>query len=466
MWGGVLLSLTATAAASNSLDTIVKLLRSGSEKRSLETQVCGLRPGFSTGEMARIIGGTDAKEGEVPWQAGLLLGGKLECGGAIVSSRAIVTAAHCLKHPASNYTVVVGRLAAPSQDSPECQQQDFLATEFFPHPDYEPNTLSNDLAVVSVASVFGQGVRWTLSVLPLCLAAPGFSGVQASPRLLWKEGEESLVTGYGLIKEEGESARTLQEATVQVVSRAQCAAAYKAWITVDPITQFCAGGSQGGGTDACTGDSGGPLAASAGGRFYLAGVVSFGKGCGRRDFPGVYTRIEPYLPWLLKVVAKGNQDRAVSSTTSITFAPSPALSTTNSATSPSASTYSYTTSKSSTTSTPKSPGDASQPTISVGPVCSGYYRVLRCPKGEVITVAKAFFGRSSVHDCRYRSRGAPEMCQLASAKEEQEAACGGRRICLVSTRARNRGGTWSKDPCPHSRPYVELSYSCSKKQGQ
>ena len=86
MWGGVLLSLTATAAASDSLDTLMKLLRSGSERRSLEKQVCGLRPEFNTGEMARIIGGTDAKEGEVPWQAGLLLGGKLECGGAIVTS--------------------------------------------------------------------------------------------------------------------------------------------------------------------------------------------------------------------------------------------------------------------------------------------------------------------------------------------------------------------------------------------
>jgi len=357
----------------------------------------------------------------------------------------------------------VGRLAAPSQ-TPECHQQDFSATAFFPHPDYQPSTLSNDLAVVAIASVFGQGVQWTLSVLPLCLAAPGFSGVQASPRLLWKEGEEGLVTGHGLTKEEGEPARTLQEAAVPVVSRAQCAAAYKAWITVDPITQFCAGGSQGG-TDACTGDSGGPLAASAGGRFYLAGVVSFGKGCGRKDFPGVYTRIEPYLPWLLKVVAKGSHDPIVLSTSPITFAPSSSSSTTDSVASPSASTFSYTTPKSYTSSTP-SPGDASEPAISVGPVCSGYYRVLRCPIGEVITVTKAFFGRSSVQDCRYRSRGAPQMCQLASAKEEQEAACGGRRICLVSTRARNRGGTWSKDPCPHSRPYVELAYTCSKKQAQ
>ena len=460
MWEMMLISLTAVASTSDHHhNKIVKLLRSGSEKRSLEAQVCGLRPGYNTPEMARIIGGTDAKEGEVPWQAGLLLGGKLECGGAIVSRRAIVTAAHCLKYPASNYTVVVGRLGAPSQ-KPECQQQNFLATAFFPHPDYQPNTLSNDLAIVSIASVFGQGVQWTSSVLPLCLPAPGSAGIQASPPLLWKEGEEGLVTGYGLTMEEGEPARTLQKAAVPVVPRAQCAAAYKAWINVDPITQFCAGGSQSG-TDACTGDSGGPLAASAGGRFYLAGVVSFGKGCGRKDFPGVYTRVEPYLPWLLKVVAKADQGLAISSTNSISLTPSSVTSATTPATAPPAPSYS----PSYKTSTPRPTSD-SQPVLSVGPVCSGYYRVLRCPTGQVITVVEAFFGRSSVQDCRYRSRGAPEMCQLASAKQEQEAACGGRRMCLVSTRAINRGGTWSKDPCPHSRPYVELSYTCSRNQGQ
>ena len=94
-----------------------------------------------------------------------------------------------------------------------------MATEFFPHLDYEPSTLSNDLAVVPISPVCGQSVQWTLSVLPLYLAVLGLPGVQVSPSLLWKESEEGLVTGYGLTKEEGEAAQTLQEAAVPVVSR-------------------------------------------------------------------------------------------------------------------------------------------------------------------------------------------------------------------------------------------------------
>ena len=394
VWGVLYLSSSTTGSITHldSLATLVNLLGSDTVNRSLEVEVCGLRPKHNTGEMARIVGGLDAKEGEVPWQAMLILDGHLECGGALISSRALVTAAHCLKQPASQYTVVVGRLAAPSPEL-ECHQQNFKAIDFFAHPDYDPRTLINDVAVVSIASLFGQGARWTPSVLPLCLAAPGTSsGAPASPRLLWEEGELGLVSGYGLTKEEGKSAKTLQEAVVPVVSRARCSSAYRTWIAIDPIHQFCAGGGQGG-RDACTGDSGGPLATSAEGRFYLAGVVSFGKGCGRRDFPGVYTRIEPYIPWLLGLVNRIHQGSptllevgqrpnttAAPIITSSTI-PNSLITTTSSTPTPTAISSHSTTSKPIvTTQMPKS---TSAPPILVGPVCSGYYRVIRCPRGQV-----------------------------------------------------------------------------------
>lgn len=56
---------------------------------------------------------------------------------------------------------------------------------------------------------------------------------------------------------------------------------------------ICAG-YQEGVIDSCQGDSGGPLICHG----KLVGVVSFGAGCGRPGYPGVYTRIDNYSKWI------------------------------------------------------------------------------------------------------------------------------------------------------------------------
>ena len=66
--------------------------------------------------------------------------------------------------------------------------------------------------------------------------------------------------------------------------------------------QLCAGGIAG--KDACQGDSGGPLMFQNPKtlRWQVVGLVSYGKGCGEKDNPGVYTRVSSYENWIKEKV--------------------------------------------------------------------------------------------------------------------------------------------------------------------
>ncbi|XP_039859869.1 transmembrane protease serine 6 [Simochromis diagramma] len=246
---------------------------------------CGLRQ-FSS----RIVGGTDASEGEWPWQASLQVRGNHICGGTLIASQWVVSAAHCFYddrlYSPSVWTVYLGKLlinrSSPTEEVARVQRIHL-------HHYYDDESHDYDLALLKLdrptAALLAGHAR------PTCLPSPTH---QLEPGLLcW-------VTGWGALREGGTASNVLQKVDVRLVSEESCIRSYGHLVTP---RMLCAG-YRNGRKDACQGDSGGPLVCQEpSGRWFLAGVVSWGRGCGRPDYYGVYTRVTRLTNWIKQVIS-------------------------------------------------------------------------------------------------------------------------------------------------------------------
>ncbi|XP_034567394.1 transmembrane protease serine 9-like [Notolabrus celidotus] len=241
------------------------------------SSVCG-KPLLNT----RIVGGQPAPEGSWPWQASLQRGGGHFCGGSLVNSEWVVSAAHCFKSTStSNLAVSLGRQSLEGSNPNAVTR---TVVQIIRHPDYNTDTNENDISLLKLSSP----VIFNNFILPVCLAEPGssfFSGVNS-----WVTGWGNIGSGVSL-----PSPQELMEVEVPIVGNRKCNCNYG----VGSITEnmICAG-LEAGGKDSCQGDSGGPLVSKQGDRWVLAGIVSFGNGCALANFPGVYARVSSYQLWI------------------------------------------------------------------------------------------------------------------------------------------------------------------------
>jgi len=269
-----------------------------------------------TAPNVRIVGGQDASLGQYPWlvNLGYQRNGAGEtlfkCGGSLIGPRHVVTAAHCVTDLPSGFALAVVRVGehdlASEQDcqsgvcSPE--PQDMKVKKIVFHPSYgKPNAFQNDIAVISLE----DEVQQNDFVIPVCLPFNDEGLDYLTP----EAGEEVDVAGWGATTETGRRPATvLQFLGVRVTNGTQCKEVYAERGGVLTESQICAGGQKG--KDSCVGDSGSGLMRSrrdpsrgGAGRSELIGVVSFGpRLCGTEGVPGVYSRVESFLPWILDTV--------------------------------------------------------------------------------------------------------------------------------------------------------------------
>jgi hypothetical protein len=245
----------------------------------------------------------------------------LHCGGAILGSARVATAAHCLEHPDTHAPVAAADVqvragSARIADTTGAQQRR-TASAYRAHPDYDG--VYADAAVIELAT-------------PLDLSGPRARAIaltDAGDAAVSEPGDLATVSGWGTTSSGGSTSPVLLAVDVPLVSDDDCAAAYGAFRAASLL---CAGDLVDGGEDSCQGDSGGPLVVRSGGTPKLVGIVSTGVGCADRECPGVYTEVldRPVTSFLAgEPVASGDarlvgQGVTVPGCTAMTGQPAPA----------------------------------------------------------------------------------------------------------------------------------------------
>ena len=230
-----------------------------------------------------IVGGNPVSIVDHPYQVSLEIatdpGWVMTCGGTILTADWVVTAAHCLEFlpnggseyvTASSVSVASGVTTLPATSY-------ISADQIHLHPEWDRNTMANDIGLVHLDTPIQLG---SLPILDL----------ESQP----ENGDALYVTGWGRISEGGSASDVLLGATVWVD---QSCGSYPgpSLIPVLDSVMICAGGQN---ADSCQGDSGGPLVGNYSGVLYLVGIVSWGEGCARPEYPGVYTRTSSYIDWI------------------------------------------------------------------------------------------------------------------------------------------------------------------------
>ncbi|KAJ3664538.1 hypothetical protein Zmor_000096 [Zophobas morio] len=218
-----------------------------------------LLAGVQAGKRAlnvRLVGGRPTTIQEHPFQVSVIYIDTHRCGGSILKSNYVLTAAHCTNKIAAQHLFV--RAGSTLVDKGGQLRQ---VEKYYQHENFDPDTYDYDISILKLKKKLESEDD-----------IPG--------------GIVGTVTGWGRLSFYGIRPLVLNEVDLPTLTPRDCRREYN-----DTVTKrmFCAGYLKGG-KDACQGDSGGPFVSDG----VLIGVTSWGDGCGAPNNPGVYVKV-PYF---------------------------------------------------------------------------------------------------------------------------------------------------------------------------
>ncbi|XP_078389613.1 trypsin-like [Cetorhinus maximus] len=225
----------------------------------------------------RIVGGYECAPHSLPYQVYITYVRRPWCGGSLLNSQWILSAAHC--HSRSNRLKVW--VGAHDLSIDEGSRQSPRVVKAIQHPHYDYGTTDNDIMLMKVS----PPVQFNEKVQPIRL-----------PSSCASVGTQCIASGWGnMINGEEQFPDRLQCLEVPILSDTECGSSYKDSITPN---MFCAGFLEGG-KETCQADSGGPLVCAG----EQQGIVSWGFACGHPGYPSVYTKLCNYISWINETIA-------------------------------------------------------------------------------------------------------------------------------------------------------------------
>ena len=245
--------------------------------------------------LTKISGGSEQPKSleHYPWMVNLFSKrmGDHFCGGSLINNNLVLTAAHCLLDDYGDpQTSTSDLLVRQADKSGRAAGDSRSVISVATHPDYDPDTSTNDIALIRLDKPFNIANHEIVRLLNPTTA-----------KTWGKANDCAKAIGWGLVDDTLEDAKVIREVNIKITSKSQCSAQWnESRPTRIPDTAICAGYDNIK-KDVCRGDSGGPLVVKGGPTGHLlAGLVSFGVLCMHTEHKktGVYTRISSFDNWI------------------------------------------------------------------------------------------------------------------------------------------------------------------------